>query len=177
MLKIQQVETDEHRCHVRELFWENLSSTNLMIIHEFGISSDVSAILEQDMAKLQQFAPPQGRLLLGEYETKIAGCACLRKIGEDVGEIKRMYVRPEFRRKGIGRSLLQAIIHEAKQIGYSKIRLDTAPFAKAAQALYRSLGFQEIEPYPESEIPEKFRPSWVFMELVIKIYEQYLRQD
>ena len=170
MLKILQVETDEHRSDVRELFWENLSSTNLMIIHEFGISSDVSAILEQDMAKVQQFAPPQGRLLLGEYETKIAGCACLRKIGEDIGEIKRMYVKPEFRRKGIGRSLLQAIIHEARQIGYSKIRLDTAPFAKAAQALYRSLGFQEIEPYPESEIPEKFRPSWVFMELVIKIY-------
>ena len=108
--------------------------------------------------------------MLGESETKIAGCACLRKIGEDIGEIKRMYVKPEFRRKGIGRSLLQAIIHEAWQIGYSKIRLDTAPFAKEAQALYRSLGFQEIEPYPESEIPETYRPSWVFMELVMKIY-------
>lgn len=170
MLKILQVETDEHRSHVRELFWENLSSTKLMIIHEFGISSDVSAILEQDMAKVQQFAPPQGRLLLGEYETKIAGCACLRKIGEDVGEIKRMYVKPEFRKKGIGRSLLQAIIHEARQIGYSKIRLDTAPFAKEAQALYRSLGFQEIEPYAESEIPEKYRPSWVFMEFMLQPY-------
>ena len=170
MLKILQVETDEHRSDVRELFWENLSSTNLMIIHEFGISSDVSAILEQDMAKVQQFAPPQGRLLLGEYETKIAGCACLRKIGEDIGEIKRMYVKPEFRRKGIGRSLLQAIIHEARQIGYSKIRLDTAPFAKEAQALYRSLGFQDIKPYAESEIPEKYRPYWIFMELIIKPY-------
>lgn len=170
MLKILQVETDEHRCHVRELFWENLSSTNLIIIREFGVSYDVSAILEQDMAKLQQFAPPEGRLLLGEYETKIVGCACLRKIGEDIGEIKRMYVKPEFRRKGIGRSLLQAIIHEACEIGYSKIRLDTAPFAKEAQALYRKLGFQDIEPYAESEIPEKYRPSWIFMELIFKTY-------
>ncbi|ARV63158.1 GNAT family N-acetyltransferase [Nostocales cyanobacterium HT-58-2] len=165
MLNIIQVETDEHRRHVRELFWENFSSTHLMIIREFGISYDVTAMLEQNMAKLQQFAPPEGRLLLGEYETKIAGCACLRKIGDEVGEIKRMYVRPEFRRKGIGRSLLKAIIHEACQIGYSKICLDTAPFAKEAQALYHSLGFQEIEPYAGSEIPEKYHSSWIFMEL------------
>lgn len=168
MLKILQVETDEHRYHVRELFWENLSSTNLIIIREFGISSDVNAILEQDMAKLQQFVPPEGRLLLGEYENEIAGCVCLRKIGEDVGEIKRMYVRPEFRRKGIGKSLLQAIIHEAHQIGYAKIYLDTTPFAKEAQVLYRNLGFQEISPYAESEIPEKYRSFWIFMELVLK---------
>lgn len=172
MLKIIQVKTNEQKRHIRELFWEYLNSANLMFSREFDISFDVNAFLEQDMAKLQQFAPPQGRLLLGEYETKIAGCACLRKIGDDVGEIKRMYVRPEFRRKGIGRSLLQAIIHEARQIGYLKIRLDTAPFAKEAQALYRSLGFQEIEPYPESEIPEKYRPSWVFMELLIKTYKE-----
>jgi GNAT superfamily N-acetyltransferase len=170
LLKIIQVKTNEQKRHFRELFWEYWNSANLMFSREFDISFDVNAFLEQDMAKLQQFAPPEGRLLLGEYETKIAGCACLRKIGEDVGEIKRMYVRPEFRKKGIGRSLLQAIIHEAWQIGYLKIRLDTAPFAKEAQALYRSLRFQEIEPYAESEIPEKYRPSWVFMEFMLQPY-------
>ncbi|KAB8320454.1 GNAT family N-acetyltransferase [Tolypothrix campylonemoides VB511288] len=172
MLKIIQVKTNEQKRHIRELFWEYLNSANLMFGREFDISFDVNAFLEQDMAKLQQFAPPEGRLLLGEYETKIAGCACLRKIGEDIGEIKRMYVTPEFRRKGIGRFLLQAIIDEARHIGYSKIRLDTAPFAKEAQGLYRSLGFQEIEPYAESEIPEKYCPSWLFMELLIKTYKE-----
>ncbi|MFH7027352.1 MAG: GNAT family N-acetyltransferase [Heteroscytonema crispum UTEX LB 1556] len=135
---------------------------------EFGINIDVTAMLEENMAKLKQFAPPQGRLLLGEYEAKIAGCAALIKIAEDVGEVKRMYVRPEFRRKGIGRSLLQVIINEACEIGYSKIRLDTAPFAKEAQALYNSLGFQNIEPYPECEIPEKYYSQWIFMELILK---------
>ncbi|HEY9634392.1 MAG TPA: GNAT family N-acetyltransferase [Coleofasciculaceae cyanobacterium] len=166
-LKIIQVETEEHRLYVRELFWENLSSTNLMVIREFGISSDVSAILEQDMAKLQQFAPPRGRLLLGEYQGKIAGCAGLRKIGEDVGEIKRMYVRPEYRRRGIGRSLLEALISEARQIGYSTLRLDSAPFAKEAQVLYRSVGFHNSEPYPQSDIPQKYHSQWVFMELAL----------
>ena len=168
MLKILQVETDEHKTYVQELFCEYLNWSHFMFKREFNVSYDVNAFLEQDMAKLQQFAPPEGRLLLAEYETKIAGCACLRKIGEHIGEIKRMYVRSEFRRKGIGKSLLQAIIHEAHQIGYAKIYLDTAPFAKEAQILYRSLGFQEISPYAESEIPEEYRSSWVFMELVIK---------
>jgi GNAT superfamily N-acetyltransferase len=139
-----------------------------LIISQDGISVDINAMLEQNMAKLNQFAPPEGSLLLGEYEAKIAGCACLRKIGADIGEVKRMYVRPEFRRKGIGRSLLEAIINEARLIGYSKIRLDTAPFAKEAQGLYRSFGFQNIEPYPESQILEKYHPSWIFMELVLK---------
>ena len=107
------------------------------------------------------------RLLLAEFDRKIAGCAGLRKIGEDVGEVKRMYVRPEHRRRGIGRSLLLAIINAARQIGYSKLRLDAAPFAKEAHALYYSVGFQNTAPYPESEIPQKYHPRWVFMELVI----------
>ncbi|MEH2251379.1 GNAT family N-acetyltransferase [Nostoc sp.] len=116
------------------------------------------------MAQLHEFIPPSGRLLLGQSEAQIAGCACLRKIGEDVGEIKRMYVRPEFRRKGISRSLLEVIINEAVYIGYSRIRLDSAPFAKEAQALYRIFGFQDIEPYLEkTEIPLEHRANWVFM--------------
>ena len=160
------METEADKAGVRDLFWENLSSTLLIIEREFNVSFDINIFFEQDMAKLQQFAPPSGCLLLA-YEGNVAGCACLRKIGEDVGEIKRMYVRPEYRRKGIGRSLLQAIIHKARQIGYSKIRLDSAPFAKAAHALYNSAGFQNIEPYPESEIPEKYYSNWVFMEMVI----------
>jgi GNAT superfamily N-acetyltransferase len=137
--------------------------------HKFGINLDVNRFFEQYMAQLHEFLPPSGRLLLGQYEAKIAGCACLRKIGEDVGEIKRMYVRPEFRRKGIGRSLLEAIINEAAYIDYSRIRLDSAPFAKDAHTLYRVFGFQDIEPYVEKiEIPLEYRANWVFMELVLK---------
>ena len=88
-VKIIQVETEEHKRY-GELFWENFS-----------------AMLEQSMAKLQQFAPPSGRLLLGEYQAKIAGCAGLRKIDENVSEINRMYVRPEYQKMGIARSLLK----------------------------------------------------------------------
>ncbi|MEH2063520.1 MAG: GNAT family N-acetyltransferase [Nostoc sp.] len=169
MLKIIQIETDKHKSHIQDVFWEYFNETKLIFNHEFGIDLDVNTFFEQYMIQINEFLPPSGRLLLGQYEAKVAGCACLRKIGEDVGEIKRMYVKPEFRRKGIGRSLLEAIINEAAYIGYSKIRLDSAPFAKEAQTLYRAFGFQDIEPYLEKiEIPLEYRASWIFMELVLK---------
>jgi GNAT superfamily N-acetyltransferase len=88
----------------------------------------------------------------------------MKRIREDVGAIKRMYVRPEFRGKGIGRVLVEALLAEAQQIGYPTVRLDSVLFMKAAHSLYRSAGFKEIEPYPESEIPTQFRSHWVFME-------------
>jgi GNAT superfamily N-acetyltransferase len=89
----------------------------------------------------------------------------MKRIREDIGEIERMYVRPEFRRRGIGRALLEVLIAEAREIGYPRMRLDSARFMAEAHSLYRSVGFQEIEPYPESEIPEEFRQYWIFMEL------------
>lgn len=169
MLKIIQVETDEHKYHIHQLFWEYFNETKLIFSHQFGINLDVNIFFEQYLTQLHEFLPPSGRLLLGQYEAKIGGCACLRKIGEDVGEIKRMYVKPEFRRKGIGRALLEAIIKETPYMGYSRIRLDSAPFAKEAHILYRVFGFQDIEPYLEkTEIPLEHRANWVFMELVLK---------
>jgi GNAT superfamily N-acetyltransferase len=96
---------------------------------------------------------------------EVVGLACTKRIREDIGEIKRMYVRPEFRRRGIGRALLEVLIAEAREIRYPRMRLDSARFMAEAHSLYRSVGFQEIEPYPESEIPEEFRQYWIFMEL------------
>lgn len=166
MLKIIHFEADKHQSHLHELWEEYLNWSSLIFSHELGLSFDTSQFLEQYITQFDEFAQPQGRLLLGEYDNKIAGCACLRNIGENIGEVKRMYVRPEFQRKGIGRSLLLAIINEASHIGYSKLRLDTAPFTKAALSLYRSLGFYDIEPYFEkTEIPLEYRYNWVFMEL------------
>jgi GNAT superfamily N-acetyltransferase len=169
LLKIIQVETDEHKSHTQKLFWEYFNETKLIFSYQFGINLDANTFFEQYMTQLHEFIPPSGRLLLAQYEIQIVGCACLRKIGENIGEIKRMYVRPEFRRKGIGRTLLETIINEASRIGYSQIRLDSAPFAKEAHTLYRVYGFQDIEPYLEkTEIPLEYRANWVFMELVLK---------
>lgn len=139
-VQIVQAKINEYIHDRRELFEEYLNWTNSMVSRKFNISFNVNAILERDLAKFQQFAPPAGCLLLGQNEIKIAGCVCLKKIGKDVGEIKRMYVRPEYRRKGIGRFLLVAVINEASQIGYSRLRFDSGSFAKEAQTLYYAAG-------------------------------------
>lgn len=127
---------------------------------------------DQELAGLPgDYAPPEGRLLLAEYEGKVAGCGALHRVqstesrmasdepgktadsasGKRIGEMKRLYLRPEFRGKGLGRALAERILQEARDIGYVKLRLDTVePVMKDAVAMYRRMGFREIEPYREN---------------------------
>src|SRR5881628_1045762 len=115
----------------------------------------------EELAELPgQYARPSGRLLLVKCETSFAGCVALRKLEEGVCEMKRLYVRPEFRGQGIGKLLAAEVIAHAGEIGYRSMRLDTLPSMKTAIALYEGLGFRRIEAYrynPES--------GAVFMEL------------
>ena len=164
MAKFVQARTDEDILRVRELFWEYLQWANARVNEEFGVNFDIETMLEDDMKRLDIYLPPDGRLILVSEESKSAGLGCLKKTRDDIGEIKRMYVRPEFRGRGFGRRLLQTLLSEARDIGYSRVRLDSARFMEAAHSLYRSAGFQEIEPYDESEIPPEFREHWMFME-------------
>jgi putative acetyltransferase len=122
---------------------------------------------DRELAELPgRYARPSGCILLAHVAQpppagdQVVGCVALRQIGEDTSEMKRLYVRPAFRGKGIGRTLAQAILEEARRIGYKRIRLDTV--LEPAKGLYRSLGFVEIPPYQHVPIP-----GVVFMELVL----------
>jgi GNAT superfamily N-acetyltransferase len=162
---IRQVQSEEDIDHVRKLFLEYLHWANERLNAEYGVDFDIASMVEEDMAHLDIFSPPDGRLLLAMEGLEAAGLICMRRIRADMGEIKRMYVRPEFRGKGIGRQLVDSLIQEARTIGYPRVRLDSTRFMVEAHSLYRSAGFKEIDEYPESEIPEEYRGHWVFMEM------------
>jgi putative acetyltransferase len=154
MTKLSRAQSDEDLRNVRELISEYVASLGFDL--RFQHFDDEFAELPGD------YAPPDGCLLLAMQEKKTAGCVALRKIAEGVCEMKRLYVRPEFRGKGIGKDLAAAIVEEARKIGYTHMRLDTVPSMKEAIALYRSLGFKEIEPYRYNPIE-----GAMFMELFL----------
>ena len=143
---------------IRELFLEYAKSLGFSLCFQG---------FDQELAGLPgDYAPPEGRLLLAEYEEKLAGCAALHRATSNkllvpgrgpeirVGEMKRLYLRPEFRGKGLGRMLAERILHEARTIGYAKLRLDTVePVMKDAVAMYRLMGFREIAPYRDNPMP------------------------
>jgi putative acetyltransferase len=120
---------------------------------------------EKELAELPgDYASPDGRLILAYDDEELAGCVALRKIDEGICEMKRLFLRDRFRGKGLGRSLIEAIINEAKQIGYERMRLDTLPpKMDKAIALYNELGFKEIEPYYNNPVL-----GAVFMELSLE---------
>ena len=104
--------------------------------------------------------PPKGFLLLAFQDATPAGCACVRDLGHGIGELKRMYVRPAHRRKGIGARLILESIKRAREGSMSELRLDSAGFMSDAHRVRRSHGFIDIPPYDGSEIPAEYRTHW-----------------
>ncbi len=98
------------------------------------------------------YARPRGRLLIARVAGMPAACAALRPLGEHDGEMKRLYVRPQFRGMGLGRALAEIVIDEARAVGYESVKLDTLPQMGEAQALYAGLGFRDVPPYNDNPI-------------------------
>jgi len=114
---------------------------------------------EEELAGLPgEYAPPSGRLLVAEDRAPelapgITGCVALRRIDDETCEMKRLYVPEQFRGGGLGRRLTEAILAEARSMGYRRMRLDTLPQMGSAHRLYESMGFREIEPYRFNPVP------------------------
>jgi GNAT superfamily N-acetyltransferase len=121
------------------------------LVREYAASLDVDLSFQNFDAELQHFtteyAGPRGAFILAEEAGKYLACIGLRQFSEDSGEIKRLYVVPAARGRGLGRVLVERIIAVARDIGYRSLLLDTLPFMKEAQALYSSLGFKPTTAY------------------------------
>ena len=100
-----------------------------------------------------KYAPPLGAILVAKEDGETVGCVAVRPLGEEICEMKRLYVKPLHRGKRIGRDLALAIIDEAKRLGYKAMRLDTVVEMREASALYRALGFQPIDAYCYNPLP------------------------
>jgi GNAT superfamily N-acetyltransferase len=98
-------------------------------------------------ASAAELAPPAGRFVIAYLNRTPAGCAGLKRLDSHTAEIKRLFVAPEARRRGIGRALLRRLENEAAEIGYGRLRLDTGDRQPESLALFRSLGYREIPDY------------------------------
>ena len=129
----------------------------------WNFNLDVENEINFTMNNLDKFALPYGRLLLVEVDNEIAGTVSLRKIREDAGEIKRMYIKPKFRGKKLGNLLIEEVINISEKNDFSKLYLDTAHFMSSAISLYKKYGFIETTFYPESVIPKDLLNTMIFM--------------
>ena len=154
-MKFTQASSLHELDRARELFREYEAWLNLDLCFQN---------FEKELAELPgAYAPPNGRLLLAFDGNELAGCVALRRLSDDACEMKRLFLRPQFHGRGLGRELAERIIEEARAIGYRKMRLDTlSEQMRSAIGLYRVLGFREIAPYYKNPVP-----GALFMELTL----------
>lgn len=138
-----------HKEEVKTLFSEY---TNMLIEGDPSFKEYLKVQnYDEELEDLEmKYGMPTGRLLLAYYDNNLAGCVGLKKIDEANCEMKRLYVRPQFRGKHIGDYLVKEMIKSAKEIGYSHMLLDTLPFLQSAVHMYKKYGFYEIESYNNS---------------------------
>lgn len=154
----RQAETPEDVATARKLFEEYGTSLGFSLCFQ-GFDKELAGLPGD-------YAPPAGRLLLLTEDGQVAGCVALRRLDAETCEMKRLYVRPEFRGRSLGRALAEEIIRQARGLGYPRLRLDTVPSMAAAIALYRDLGFREIAPYRENPVP-----GVLYFELPLRPYD------
>jgi putative acetyltransferase len=163
MLEIYPAETDEDIELAKTLFTEYEDFLKKVLVEYANLPWLVEYYqdFEEEIENLpDRYEPPEGSILLAKYRGQPAGCVALGKLSDGVCEMKRLFVRPKYQRKGVGRALCEGIIEQAENAGYSNMRLATA--LEPPKALYKSLGFKEIAAF--TDVPEEIK-GVVFMEL------------
>jgi ribosomal protein S18 acetylase RimI-like enzyme len=125
-----------------------------LLFHEYAawLQEDICLhSFEQELTALPgAYGPPRGALLVASNGSQLAGCVALRPLQKDTAEMKRLFVRPQFRGNAVGPTLVTALIEEARRLSYRRVRLDTLPKMASAQRLYESIGFRDIARYNQN---------------------------
>ena len=152
-INIIQAETDQQIGEARRLFREYEEWLGLDLCFQ-GFEAELATLPGK-------YAQPEGRLLLAYSDKNLAGCIALRKIGDKISEMKRLYIRSDFRGQRTGVKLIERLINDAREIGYKRMQLDTFPpkMGKAVH-LYEAYGFRKIPPYYDNP-----NENVLFMEL------------
>ncbi len=139
MIKLQTARNEIHLAQVRALFqaYANTRKNDPALVD-----------FPEEINRLPgKYVPLAGDIILAYYDGNPAGCVAVHRLDGYICEMKRLYVSPLFRGKGVGRSLVKAILQHACLMGYRRMRLDSISSMKAAQALYESIGFHQIPAY------------------------------
>ena len=139
----------EYKNEIRELFTEY---TDMLVENDstFKAYLDIQNYDDEIEHLEHKYGLPEGRLYLLRRDGKSAGCIALRKLDNERCEMKRLYVRPEYRGEKLGELLVRKIIGDAREIGYKHMMLDTLPFLESAIRMYKKLGFYETDCYNDS---------------------------
>jgi GNAT superfamily N-acetyltransferase len=167
--QIVEYEEEKHRDQFYELNLEYLSWVEDQIYTRYGarVNQDgtVKEYLDSVFSEFSEIKPPSGLICILEVDGKAVGIGVLKHLSEDVGEIKRMYIRPQYRGKGFGNEIYKRLENRAKEYGYKQLRLDTAKFLEAAFHIYSKRGFVEVERYSGGEWDHRNDIHWtVYME-------------
>lgn len=167
MVHIRQATTASDLQHVRDLVTALVGWLRDLFAEDTAPIDEYFLAIQPELATLPGiYGPPDGRLLLATVDGRTVGTVALRNIGGGTCEMKRMYVDTAAHGQGIGRALAVALVDQARELGYARMRLDTSRRQTAAIRLYRSLGFQEIPPY--YEVSDLLRQTMHYMELPLQ---------
>lgn len=174
-LKLVPVGDATTRAAAERLIREYLGFIAEIARESYHLTFDIEAMIASDLHDESKFFPPAGRFYVVRHAGEFIGVGCLKRLTPKVAEIQRMYVQPSARGVGAGRVLVERLLAEARGMKFRTVRLESLRALSAAHALYRSVGFREIDPYDESsmtdyqspEALETYHSSAIFMELTL----------